>query len=154
MIGRLTNKAGISSVVIILLAVLITGVIELGCGGSGNTVTINEVKLKASGLPGWTLSEEVNATRANADPKSIIPQLFDAGAVRIVDQVFVNSGKRLQLNYVQMKDPEAAKKAAAMLKRVPGTTNTIGTTGNIAVEVIGAPVDKQLVVQKLTLTEQ
>lgn len=153
MIARLTNRAGKSSVVILLLAVLITGVIELGCGG-GSTLTINEVKLKASDLPGWTLSEEVDATKANANPKSIIPQLFDAGATRIINQVFVKNGERVQVNYVQMKNPEAAQRAAAMLKKVPGTNNNIGTTGNITVEVIGAPTNKQLVVQKLNLTKQ
>ena len=47
----------------------------------------------------------------------------------------------------------APKQAAAMLKDVPGTTNSIGVKNNIAVEIIGSPANKELVVKKLDLSD-
>lgn len=136
---------------LLLLAVALAN----GCGeGKSTTLTINEFKLKQSDLPGWTLTREVKGTRGSATAKNIIAQLFDAGAVGVIDQVFDKNGTGLQVNYVQMKDTDGANQAAVMLKDVPGTTNTIGVKNNIAVEIIGSPADKQLVVKNLGLDLQ
>ena len=69
------------------------------------------------------------------------------------EDAFDKGGTALQVNYVQMNDAVGAKQAAAMLKDVPGTTNSIGVKNNIAVEIIGSPANKELVVKKLDLSD-
>ena len=126
---------------VIVGMLLLGAVVAGGCGKSTTTnadLTIEELKLKKGDLPGWTLTKEVKGTRSSATEKNIIAQLYDAGAVAILNQVFDKAGTTLQVNYVQMNDAVGAKQAAAMLKDVPGTTNTIGVKNNIAVEIIGS----------------
>jgi len=139
----------ITSVMVLLL---ITGALAGGCGGSG-ALTIDEVKLKPGDLQGWTLKKEIEVTVSNAAEGSIVKGLFEAGAVRIRDQYLEKDGKSLQVNFVEMKDPKGARQAEAMLKKAVGSVNTVGVRENMAVEVIGQPEDKELVVKQLNLTD-
>jgi hypothetical protein len=132
------------------LLLLIAVVLAAGCGGG---LAIDQVKLKAGDLNGWTLNKEIEVTTGNAAPGSIVKELFAAGAVRIRDQYLRKDGKALQVNFVEMKDSKGATQAAAMLKKAVGSVNTIGVKQNVAVEVIGQPEDKELVVKQLKLTD-
>lgn len=147
-----TRSIGLRPLIVILMMVLllIAGALAVGCGGP---LTIDKVKLKAGDLSGWTLKKEVEVTTSNAAESSIVKELFEAGAVRIRDQYFEKDGKALQVNFVEMKDPNGARQAEAMLKKAVGSVNTIGVKENMAVEVIGQPADKELVVQKLELSD-
>jgi hypothetical protein len=135
-----------STLLLLLLAVSLV----VGCGGG---LTIDEVKLKAGDLDGWTITKEIEVTTGNAAEGSIVKELFEAGAVRIRDQYLEKDGKALQVNFVEMKDAKGAAEAAAMLKEAVGSVNTIGVKENMAVEVIGQPQDKELVVRQLELTD-
>jgi hypothetical protein len=139
--------------VLLLVLLVSVGALATGCGGTGGTLTINDIKLHSGDLKGWSLTEEVDATTSNAGPKSIVGDLFDAGAIRITNQVFEKDGKKLQVNFVQMKDADSARRAETMLKEVPGSMNTIEVKDNIAIEIIGTTADKELVVKKLGLSE-
>jgi hypothetical protein len=139
----------ITSMVVLML---ITGVLAGGCGANG-ALTIDEAKLKPGDLQGWTIKKEIEVTADNAAKGSIVKELFEAGAVRIRDQYLEKDGKALQVNFVEMKDPKSARQAEAMLKKAVGSVNTIGVKENMAVEVIGQPEDKELVVKQLKLTD-
>ncbi len=126
------------SILALSLALLAaSALLAAGCGSSEEKLTINEVRLEKSDLPGWSLKEEVVATPKNADPKSIVKQLYDAGAVTILNQVFEKDGIKLQVNYVEMDDTMAGRQAEAMLEAAVGGTNYIGHKRNIAIEIIG-----------------
>ncbi len=137
-------------VISMMVLLLIAGALAVGCGGS---LTIDKVKLKAGDLSGWTLKKEIEVTTSNAAESSIVKELFEAGAVRIRDQYFEKDGKALQVNFVEMKDPDGARQAEARLKKAVESVNTIGVKKNMAVEVIGQPADKELVVQRLELSD-
>lgn len=128
------------------------GLLLVGCGTDEKTLTINEVKLEESDLPGWSLVEQVKATPANAAPKSIVKQLYDAGAIAVLNQVFEKEGRRLQVNYVEMEDTMAGRQAEAMLEAAVGGTNYIGHKDNIAIEIIGTVEDMGLAAGKLGLS--
>jgi hypothetical protein len=144
---RIRVLRALSMFLLLLLAVILV----VGCGGGG--LTVDEMKLKAQDLDGWTITKEIEVTTSNAAKGSIVKDLFEAGAVRIRDQYLEKDGKALQVNFVEMKDEKGAGEAAAMLKKAVGSVNTIGVKENMAVEVIGQPQDKEMVVQKLGLTD-
>ena len=122
----------------------------VGCG-AGN-LTINQVKLNASDLgSGWTLSREVEVSTANAAAGSVISQLYKAGAVRIINQIFVNGSEKLQVNLVQMDNSQDATTAVKLLNSVAGGVNTIGAKQNIAVEIIGSPANRAIAAKALNI---
>ena len=132
----------------LILSVVVASLV--GCG-TGN-ITINQVKLNASSLgSGWTLSKEVEANSANAAAGSIIPQLYKAGAVRIVNQIFVKGNEKLQVNLVQMDNSQDAKTAVKLLNSVAGGVNTIGAKQNIAFEIIGSPANRAMAAKALNI---
>lgn len=137
---------------LLLALFLATGFLAAGCGGSEEGLTIDEVKLEEADLPGWSLAEEVKATPENAAPKSIVKQLYDAGAVSILNQVFEKEGIKLQVNYVEMEDTAGGRQAEAMLEAAVGGTNFIGHKQNIAIELIGTVPDMGLAAGKLGLS--
>lgn len=128
------------------LLVVVT-LLASGCGGS--TTTIDTVKLEKSDLPGWTLVDETEVTTENAAPGSIIKELYDAGAVGILNQTFEKGGDRLQVNYVEMEDETGGGKAVSMLKEAVDGANTVVAKGNVAIEIIGTPADREMVEEKL-----
>jgi hypothetical protein len=142
------NKLGkgvLVSLVFFLLAVVI-----IGCG-AGN-LTINQVKLKASDLgSGWTLSEDVEVSTANATARSVVPQLYKAGAVRIINQIFTKDSEKLQVNLVQMDNPQDAATAVKLLNGVAGGVNTIGAKQNIAVEIMGSAANRAAAAKALDI---
>ena len=142
------NKLGkgvLASLVFSLLAAAI-----LGCG-AGN-LTINQVKPNSSDLgSGWKLSKEVEASTANAAAGSVIPQLFKAGAVRIINQTFTKDSEELQVNLVQMDNSQDATTAVKLLNSVAGGVNTIGAKQNIAVEIIGSPANRAAAAKALNI---
>ena len=141
------------SMLALSLALLVAaGFLVAGCGGSEESITVNQVKLEEADLPGWSLKEEVVATRSNAAEKSIVKQLYAAGAVTILNQVFEKDGRELQVNFVEMKDRPDARHAEAMLESAVGGTNYIGVKGNIAIEIIGTVSDMGLAAGKLGLS--
>lgn len=136
----------------LLVLFLAAGLLAAGCGSSEETLTIDDVKLEADDMPGWSLAEEVKATPENAAPKSIVKQLYDAGAIDILNQVFERDGRRLQVNYVEMEDTAGGRQAEAMLEAAVGGTNYIGHDKNIAIELIGTVPDMGLAANKLRLS--
>ncbi len=140
------KESGLAGTVIILLFLLILVSASLlftaGCGEGGGNLTIDKVKLKASEIgEGWTLQEEIEVNTSNAAPGSVVTGIFELGAVRIINQVFVKDGVTLQVNLVEMRNPGDAAKAEELLRSVAGA-NTIGTRENMAVEIIGNATDK------------
>lgn len=122
-----------------------------GCGSGPPPLTINEVKLTEEDMPGYELEEEVTATRANAAKDSIVDQLYDGGAVSILNQVFDKNGVEVQVNYVQMKNEDKARYAEMLLEAAVGGKNYISTKGNIAIEIIGTIEDTQKAATELEL---
>jgi hypothetical protein len=133
---------------VLLLAVLaVFGSIVAGCGAPAEKPqTISQIKITKDEMPGWSL-KEVKATRNNADPKSIVNQLYDEGAVDILNQTFEKDGSK-----IQMKDTTRGRWAESMLEAAVGGTNYIGSKGNIAIEIIGTPQDIGLAAGALNLT--
>ena len=81
-----------------------------------------------------------------------MPQLYDEGAETILNQVFEKNGVTLQINYVQMEDTAAGRRAEAMLEAAVGGTNYIGHKRNIAIEIIGLTPDIGLAAKELGLS--
>jgi hypothetical protein len=125
--------------------------LTVGCGGQANDLTVEEVKLAEVDLPGWTLEEEVTATPENAAEGSVVKQLYDAGAVTILNQVFEKDGANLQVNYVQMESAEDANDAKAILDVAVGGKNTLGVEQNMAFEIIGSEADREMAAEELGL---
>lgn len=123
-----------------------------GCGAPAKVpLTISEVKLTKEDLPDWKLTE-VKATRENAAPKSVVEQLYDEGAVDILNQTFIKDGKKIQVNYVQMPDLEKGRWAESILEAAVGGTNYIGHKDNIAIEIIGDTPEMTIAAEKLNLS--
>ncbi|MHB8896385.1 MAG: hypothetical protein ACYC99_14565 [Candidatus Geothermincolia bacterium] len=140
------------TLVLLLAIFMVAGSIIAGCGAPAEKPqSISQIKITESEMPGWTL-KEVEATRDNADKKSIVAQLYDEGAVDILNQIFEQAGRKLQVNYVQMKDTAGGRWAESMLESAVGGTNYIGSKGNIAIEIIGTPQDTGLAAGALNLT--
>jgi hypothetical protein len=131
---------------------LLAGALVVGCGTQQRTLSINDVKLSEKDLHDWKLKEETTATPKNAAPKSIVKALYEAGAMTILNQVFVKDGRTLQVNYVQMKDGKDAERAEAMLEAAVNGTNYIGSKENLAIEIIGTMPDTSLAAQELGLS--
>ncbi len=142
---RRSKKNGLAGTVIMLFLLLTLVPASLlftaGCGG-GEDLTIDQVKLRASEIgEGWTLQEEIEVNISNASPGSVVTEMYELGAVRIINQVFVKDGATLKVNLVEMKNPEDAAKAEELLRSAAGA-NTIGIRENMAVEIIGNATDK------------
>jgi hypothetical protein len=132
-----------------IVLVLITTLV-MGCKTSN--LTIDQVKLKASEIgPGWSLQKEIAVSTENAAPGSVVKELYRAGAVRILDQYFVNGSSELQVNYVQMDDTKGAVEAARLLRSVAGGVNTIEARQNIAFEIIGSPANRAVAAKALQI---
>lgn len=130
----------------LMFSLLVAAIV--GCGSS--SLTINQVKLSASDLgSGWTLSKEVKVSTANAAEGSVIPQLYKAGATRMINQIFVNGSEKLQVNLVQMDNSQDATTAVKLLNSVTGGVNTTGAKQNIAFEIIGSPANRAIAVKAL-----
>lgn len=153
MFGKRTACSGKSMLALSLVIIALTLALVAGCGEPAEeTLTINEIKLKESDLPGWSLIEEVKATPKNAAEKSIVPRLYEEGAITILNQVFEKDDITLQINYVEMKDTAASRRAEAMLEAAVGGTNYIGHKRNIAIEIIGLTPDISLAARELGLS--
>ena len=143
---RRSKKSGLAGTVVMLFFLLTLVPASLmftaGCGGGGEDLTIDQVKLKASEIgEGWTLQEEIEVNTSNASPGSVVTEIYELGAVRIINQVFVKDGATLKVNLVEMMSSEDAAKAEELLRSAAGA-NTIGTRANMAVEIIGNATDK------------
>lgn len=134
-----------------LVLLSIAGILSAGCGSEERTLTINDVKLSEKDLPGWRLDEEIKATVQNAAKGSVVKELYDAGAVTILNQVFTKDGRRLQVNYVQMETTKDAEHAEAMLEAAVNGTNYIGNKDNLAIEIIGTMPDTTAAAKELGL---
>ncbi len=144
---------GMTVLTLSLVVVALALSLAAGCGEPAEEkLTINEIKLSEEDLPGWTLMDELKATPQNAAEGSIVPQLYDEGAEAILNQVFEKSGARLQVNYVQMEDTDAGRRAEAMLEAAVGGTNYIGHKQNIAIEIIGDTPDISTAAEALGLS--
>ena len=122
----------------------------VGCGG-GN-LTIEQVKLKAPDLgPEWILSQQIEVSTANATARSVVPQLYRAGAVRIINQIFTKGSEKLQVNLVQMDNSRNAATAVKLLNSVAGGVNTIAAKQNIAVEIMGSPANRAAAAKALNI---
>ena len=135
-----------------LVLALLPLALSSGCGSTERTVSIKDVKLDEQDLKGWKLKEEVTATPGNAAPKRIVPDLYKAGAVTVLNQVFVKDGRNLQINYVQMKNAKDAEHAEAMLEAAVNGTNYIGSRENLAIEIMGTMEDTTLAAKELSLS--
>lgn len=133
-----------------ILVLGLTTTLVMGCGTSN--LTIHQVKLKASDIgPGWSLQSEIAATTENAAPGSVVKELYEAGAVGILDQYFENGSSKLQVNYVQMADTKGAAEAVRLLESAAGGLNTIGARQNMAFEIIGSPENRALAARALQI---
>ena len=142
------NRLAKCIIALLMFSLIVTALV--GCG-VGN-LNIDQVKLKASDLgSGWTLSQEVEATTANAAEGSVISRLYEAGAVRIINQIFVNDSEQLQVNLVQMDNSQDAKTAVKIINSVAGGVNTVGARQNIAVEIIGSPENRAMAAEALKI---
>lgn len=138
--------------VALLVSCAVPGMFAGGCGNREKKLTINEVKLDEEDLEGYALNEETHATPRNAAPKSIVKDLYDAEAVNILNQVWEKDGRKLQINYVEMKDRQGGRHAEAMLEAAVGGANYIGSKNNIAIEVIGNDDDTGAAAAALSLS--
>lgn len=149
-----SNHFNVSVVLLIALLILPAACVILtsGCKDEEKTLTIKEVRLDEEDLKGYTLKEELYATRENAAPKSIVKELYDAGALKILNQSWEKDGRKLQINYVEMKDRQDGRHAEAMLEAAVGGANYIGSKDNIAIEIIGNDEDTGQAAAALSLS--
>jgi hypothetical protein len=140
------------TVVLLIVLIVLIGCIAMGCGApQARPRTIEQVKLQKEDLPDWTL-KETRVTKANADPKGVLEQLLDAGAVSVVTQVWEKDGRKFSVNYVQMKDIPRGRYAEGVLEGAVVGTNYIGRKENVAIEIVGNVPDTGLAATKLNLS--
>lgn len=134
---------------------VITGVLLLAAvlvfSGAASAKEIGEVSFKKSSLPGgWVMTRNIIIGKSQL---SKFEKKWGVKPIKgITNQVFiVNRRCRLQVNFVQLKNPDHAANVARQVNQQVGHVNKILLKENLVIEIITRPENVDLKKQTVRL---